>query len=466
MDPYRRNRLNQAIRVALSELLQVAVKDPRVGFVTINKVELNRDLSVAQVAFSVMGDEEERSTSLAGLKKARGFLQSRLARGLKLRQVPELRFEYDDTVERGIEMDEMLDDLAARGEFLTDAERRRRLILADLAPPPDLMAGLRAARNLWVVPHHNPDPDAIGAALALVEALRASGRDARVVGYADPAPGLPDLPGYAEVTVSDDAAELMAEDEPDALVLVDCHRIDRCGPLEDILAGFTVRWCVDHHLVSGRQAPEPGWVEAQACSTCTLVHRIIENLGAGEGDDPSFELTVDMATNLYAGLLNDTGGFRFDNTGPLAFEFAGKLATLGVDTAKVAALTLHRHRREGLALLQQVLGTFTYHARGRVAVGYASSAMFAATDAVPSDTEGFVNMAMAVEGVRMAAFLKELEPGVWRTSLRACEGGDVQSVAARHGGGGHLQAAGCTLEGDITELSEQLAIELAAALDA
>lgn len=466
MDPYRTKRLNQAILKSLSELLQVDVKDPRVGFVTVNRVELNRDHSVARVSFSIMGEEDDRDTSLAGLKKARGFLQSRLTRALKLRQAPELRFEYDETVERGIEMDEVLDDLAARGEFLSEAERRRQLTLADLTPPADLMAGLRAARNLWVVPHHNPDPDAIGAALALVEALQASGREARVVGFPDPAPGLSDLPGYADVVVSDDAVQLMEDAEPDALILVDCHRIDRCGPLEDIIGRLETRWCIDHHLVSGRQAPEPGWVEARACSTCTLVHRVIEDLGAGEGDDPEFDLTVDMATNLYAGLLNDTGGFRFDNTGPLAFELAGKLAALGVDTARVAALTLHRHRREGLALLQQVLGTFSYHAGGRVAVGYASGGMLADTDAAPSDTEGFVNMAMAVEGVRMAAFLKELDPGVWRTSLRSCEGGDVQTIAAGHGGGGHRQAAGCTLEGDIGELSEMLAAELAAALDA
>ncbi|MCP4572445.1 MAG: 30S ribosome-binding factor RbfA [bacterium] len=466
MDPYRTRRLNQALRNSLAELLQVAVKDPRVGFVTINKVELNRDHSVARVAFTVLGDEDERTTSLAGLKKARGYLQSRLARGLQLRQAPELRFEYDDSVERGIEMDEVLDDLAARGEFLTDAERRRRLTLADLVPPADFMAGLRAARNLWVVPHHNPDPDAAGAALALVEALRASGREAVVVGYPDPPAGLPDLPGYSDVIAGEDLAALLDEDPPDALVLVDCHRIDRCGPLEDMLEGLETRWCIDHHLVSGRKAPEPGWNEPRACSTCTLIHRVIEDLGRGTNEDPPFALTLDMATNLYAGLLNDTGGFRFDNTGPLSFELAGQLAALGVDTAKVAALTLHRHRREGFDLLKKVIGTFAYHADGRVAVGHAGIAMMEETGAVPADTEGFVNMVMAVEGVEMAAFLKETEPGVWRTSLRARLGADVQAVAARHGGGGHLQASGCTLEGDIVELSAMLARELTAALDA
>ncbi len=469
MDPYRTNRLNQAIRETLSTLLQTAVKDPRVGFVIINKVELNRDHSVARVAFSVLGDEDERRTSLHGLKKARGYLQSRLTRGLELRQSPELRFYYDDSIEKSIEMDEVLDDLAEKGEFLTEAEKRQRMTLEDLEPPTGLMAGLRAARRLWIVPHHNPDPDAMGSALALAEALEATGREVRVVAYPDPPVGLTDLPGFDDVIECDEAESLWKDEEPDALVLVDCHRIDRCGPLEDILARFETRWCIDHHLVSGRKAPEDGWIEVRACSTCTLVHRVIEELGAGDdGDDgdPAFDLNVDMATNLYAGLLNDTGGFRFENTGPLTFELAGILSSLGVDTARVARLTLHRQRREGLAIMQQVLGTFTYQARGRVVLAHASMAMLDEAGAVPADTEGFVNVAMSVDDVVMAAFLKELEPDVWRVSLRSRDGGDVQAVAARHGGGGHRQAAGCTIEGTIGELVALLTTELTAALDA
>ncbi len=72
-----------------------------------------------------------------------------------------------------------------------------------------------------------------------------------------------------------------------------------------------------------------------------------------------------MATNLYAGLVTDTGGFRFDNTVPFTFEFAGRLSALGVDTAQVARTTLHRYRREGVALMQRVLATFEYHAEGQ-----------------------------------------------------------------------------------------------------
>ncbi len=125
MDPYRTNRLNQSILEVISGLLQSHVKDPRVGFVTINSVKLNRDHSVAEVFWSILGDEEEQKICFAGLKKARGFMQSKLVRTLRLRQAPQLRFAYDDSVEKGLEIDGLLDELASKGEFLTEEEKMR-----------------------------------------------------------------------------------------------------------------------------------------------------------------------------------------------------------------------------------------------------------------------------------------------------------------------------------------------------
>ncbi len=466
MDPYRTNKLNHSILRVLSDLLQVAVKDPRVGFVTLNQVKLNRDHSVAEVYWSVLGDHEERKTSFAGLKKARGFLQTRLGRTLGLRHAPELRFMYDDTVEKGMEIEGVLDELAARGEFETEEDRMRRLTLEDLVPPTELLDGLRAARKAWVVPHHNPDPDAVGSALALAEALDLAGCEVQVVGYPEPPLGLSELPGYDQVVTCDQAEKLFASARPDTLVLVDCHRIDRTGPLQDVLARFSTRWCIDHHLVSGRKGPEPGWVEPRSCSTCTLIHQVARALGGdpGPGREP-FGLSRDMATNIYAGLINDTGGFRFTNTHPLTFELARRLAEAGVDTAWVSRTTMHRYRRQGLALLEKVLATFTYHRGGRILTAVAEQAMLAETGGNLSDTEGFVNIATAVDGVERVAFIKELEPGVWRASLRVRGRGDVQQVAARYGGGGHKQAAGCTLTGERDEVLATLVADLADTLD-
>ncbi|MBU8871680.1 MAG: 30S ribosome-binding factor RbfA, partial [Gemmatimonadales bacterium] len=367
MDPHRTRKKNQSIQKVLSDLVQTAVKDPRVGMVSINSVDLNRDHSVAQVFFSVLGDEEEeKATTFKGLKKARGYLQGRIARTLGLRHVPELRFVYDDAIVRGIELDQVFDGMADKGEFLTEDQKKKALTLEDLEPPSELIRGLREASSLWIVPHHNPDPDAMGSALALGEALRLMGRTVRVLGYEDPPVSLTDMPGFSKVSISPDPDKLFREDEPDALVLVDCHRTDRTGSLVDTLDRFETRWCVDHHLVSGRNAPEKGWVEDRACSACTLIHQVIETLGQGDDeyqDDP-FDLTLDMATNIYAGLVTDTGGFRFSSTMPLSFDLAARLSTQGVDTGLVARKTLYRNRPQGMALLQRVLETFEYHAGG------------------------------------------------------------------------------------------------------
>ena len=467
MDPYRKNKKSQSILVVLSDLIQTAVKDPRVGMVSINGVELNRDQSVAIVLFSVLGGDEERKLTFKGLKKARGYLQSRLARTLGLRQVPELRFVYDDSIVRGIELDQVLDDMEKQGEFLTPDQKKKQMTLDDFQPPAELIRGLRSARSLWIVPHHNPDPDTMGAALALAEALREMDRTVRVLGYEDPAVGLKDLPGFSEVTPAADAEKLFLAEQPDALMLVDCHRIDRTGPLAETLDRFTTRWCVDHHLISGRKGPEDGWVEPRACSTCTLIHQVIETLGEGdpEFEDDPFGLSLDMATNIYAGLVTDTGGFRFSNTQPFTFDLAGRLSSMGVDTAQVSRQSLYRNRPQGMALLQHALGTFEFHADNRVLIARATQQMLEDTGGHMSDTEGFVNIATSVAGVRYVAFIKELAPRVWRASLRVRGEGDVQVIAARYGGGGHQAAAGCTIEGEGDEVASRLVFDLTIALN-
>jgi phosphoesterase RecJ-like protein len=461
VDPYRSDRLSEAIRKALSDLVARELKDPRVAFVSLGAVALNRDHSVARVFVSCLGDTEESASALSGLRRASGFLQRRLGRTLRLRQVPELRFVPDESAERGVGVEQALRELEARGEFASENERRRALDLSDFQPPADLLDALVRSERTWILPHWNPDPDAVGAALALAEALRGFAQDVTVFSYPDPPLTLGDLPGSETLTAATEAPRLLAERPPDLVVLVDAHRRERCGMLEETLDRIDNVWCIDHHLVRGRRVPLPGWVEPRACSACTLVYCVIAQLAERSGEDSEF-LTESIATNIYAGLLNDTGGFRFSNTLPLSFELARRLAQRGVDTAAVARRTLHRFRPEGIALLQRVLAGFTYHAGGRVLTARVSREMLAETGATLADTETFVNLATGVEGVRYVAFFKELDAGVWRVSLRVRGEGDIASVAARHGGGGHRQAAGCTLEGNIDDLTALLVAELSA----
>jgi ribosome-binding factor A len=107
----RKRRVNEAIRQVLSDTIP-SLKDPRIGFVTVTGVEATKDFAYATVYVSVLGSEVERRRTLDGLAAAHGVLQAHIARDLRLRRTPVLTFEYDPTVERGVRLTQMIDELA------------------------------------------------------------------------------------------------------------------------------------------------------------------------------------------------------------------------------------------------------------------------------------------------------------------------------------------------------------------
>jgi ribosome-binding factor A len=107
-------KVNEAIRQVLSETVP-ELKDPRIGFVTVTGVETSSDLAHAKVFVSVLGSEKARRRTLAGLEAAHGVMQARIARELHLRRTPQLAFQYDRSVERGVEMSQLIDDLVGDG---------------------------------------------------------------------------------------------------------------------------------------------------------------------------------------------------------------------------------------------------------------------------------------------------------------------------------------------------------------
>ena len=118
--PERMRRVNEALREVLSEAL-LELKDPRIGFVTITGVETSADLRNARVYVSVLGGERKRERSLAGLSAAHGVLQARVSRELRLKRTPLLAFEYDPSVEQGVRMSQLIDQLAPEPDPADDA---------------------------------------------------------------------------------------------------------------------------------------------------------------------------------------------------------------------------------------------------------------------------------------------------------------------------------------------------------
>lgn len=109
MTTARMRRVNEVIREVLGVAISTELKDPRIGFVTVTDVDTAPDLRAARVYVSVLGTEEEREETLAGLASAHGFLQGRIGNELRIKRTPTLTFSYDDTIEKGVRMSQMLD---------------------------------------------------------------------------------------------------------------------------------------------------------------------------------------------------------------------------------------------------------------------------------------------------------------------------------------------------------------------
>ncbi len=108
----RMRRVDEAMREVLSDAIATELQDPRVGFVTVTGVRTSPDLRHARVYVSVLGDDEAREASLEGLRSAHGFLQNRVAQALRLKHTPALAFDYDESVDRGMRISELLDEVA------------------------------------------------------------------------------------------------------------------------------------------------------------------------------------------------------------------------------------------------------------------------------------------------------------------------------------------------------------------
>jgi ribosome-binding factor A len=117
----RMRRVNEAIREALAEAIS-ELKDPRIGFVTVTGVKTSSDLRQARVYVSVLGNERKRENTLAGLASAHGVLQARIATELRLKRTPQLAFEYDPSVEEGVRMSQLIDELAPEGRDERETE--------------------------------------------------------------------------------------------------------------------------------------------------------------------------------------------------------------------------------------------------------------------------------------------------------------------------------------------------------
>lgn len=310
---------------------------------------------------------------------------------------------------------------------------------------------LADARRVLVTSHMSPDGDALGSEVALAELAATLGTDAVIVNR-DPAPaGIAELPGAELVRV----AATTPDDFPadfDLVVTLECPGLDRPG-FEGLDALPILN--IDHHAANDRYG-ELNFLDESAPAVGEMVLRMYRAAGAA----PSAR----AATAMYLALSTDTGDFRYSNATPRAFLAAAELVEAGARPEQVAEWVHQRRSVASVRLLGEALRTLQIMEGGRVAVLSVDADAFARAQATPADTDELINVPRAIAGVLVAVFLKQWEPGSVRVSLRSQGAIDVCAIAATYGGGGHTNAAGCTVGGELTEVRREVLQRLRALL--
>ncbi len=322
---------------------------------------------------------------------------------------------------------------------------------------PALHDGFRALLNatqgktIAVVGHARPDGDCIGSQVALARVLRAAGRRTICVN-ADAVPRRLDFVAKGEAFVNIDGLG----DEDCVAIFVDCADRERPGARH--AARFPeVLGNIDHH-VSNQGYAVQNCVDPTAAATCEILAGLFLD----------FDLPIDAITAqaLYAGILTDTGQFRFASTTHRTFKFAAELMACGADPVEAGFELYEREPAGKMQLLQHFLASFEMHAEGRICVGTLSDGVFAETGTNHEDTEGLVDYARAIDGVVIGCLIEEREDGV-KASLRSKEAVyRVDQIASQFNGGGHACAAGLNVKGiSAAEFRSQLVAALTARLD-
>jgi phosphoesterase RecJ-like protein len=319
---------------------------------------------------------------------------------------------------------------------------------------PRVVEVLRTARRVLLTMHRGPDGDALGSALALGCALRELGREAVVYSPDDLPFNFLFLPGADRVVRAVDA-----DAQFDATVTTDAGAFDRLPPLP-AQRGTLIN--LDHHITT-EPFGDVNYVDPHAAAVGVLVYKIIKSLG----HKPS----ADAATCIYASILADTGCFRYSSTDPECLRIAAELLEAGVDPWEMTVRVYEQQPLSRLKLLAEVLNTLEVAPGGKLATITITNEMVARTGTHLDLTDGFINYARSIDGVEVAAALREPQPrdaekgeSQWRVSFRSRGNVDVAAIAQRLGGGGHKNAAGCTVPGDLAQVRARIAAEIDRAL--
>jgi phosphoesterase RecJ-like protein len=288
-----------------------------------------------------------------------------------------------------------------------------------------------------ITSHESPDPDAVGSSLALANYLAARGKEVTVY-LCDPVPD-----NCAFLPMASQVVSALPDRDFDVCFVLDVGEFRRAGQAITSCKRIARLVNVDHHLGCDLFGVH-NLIDSKASATAALIYRIIKAAG-DEVDYPT-------ALCIYTAILSDTGSFHYSNSDPEAFAIAGEMIAKGVNAWDINENLYESEPPQRIALLALALSDLTVSPSGEYASVTVTQDMYRLTGSTAEDTDRFINYPRSIRGVQVALFFRELSEGVFKVGFRSKGKVDVSAVSAHFGGGGHHNAAGCTVKGTLAEV--------------
>ncbi|MBT4439921.1 MAG: bifunctional oligoribonuclease/PAP phosphatase NrnA [Elusimicrobiaceae bacterium] len=291
---------------------------------------------------------------------------------------------------------------------------------------------LKTGKSFFIAVHKNPDPDTLGAGLAMAEYLKNKKKKVYLFSDDQLSDKFSFMPNIKKINV----AKFPKTEKFDVIITFECSSKNRISDnkknMDNVLKNAKHILNIDHHIVCERYGTV-NYIDANISSVSEMVFGIFQHIKAS--------ITKSMATNLFTGISTDTNRFLYQNTSASTYEVAGKLKTLGADADKINTEMYQKRSLESTRIMARALTNLEILKNGKLAISQITKKDFKELKANNNHSEGVVNNFLMIPGVEVAVFLKE-EAKEISANLRSKDKFDVSKVAVKFGGGGHKRASG------------------------
>lgn len=307
----------------------------------------------------------------------------------------------------------------------------------------EIIAAINGGNSFVITAHVKLDGDALGSELAFYLMLQAMGKRAVIYNQDETPEQYRFLPGAQNIV-----HELGDVGLYDVGVVLDCSNLQRVGEKAASIEKIQTLINIDHHISNGGFC-RLSMLDGNASSTGELIHRLMREMRC--------RMTKDICTNLYAAIITDTGGFRYSSTHRDTLLAAADLIDNGAEPQWISENIYESDSPAKLVLLAKVLESMSLDLDNRVGSLFVMREDLRQTGTSLDHSEGFIDIPRTVKGIDISVLYSQLEGDCFKVSLRSKGQINVEKVARKFGGGGHVHAAACRINGDIEEVKALIA---------